>query len=174
MLATPWDGQDPTGMLMSEKLDGVRAIWTGEEFRSRTGKLFSPPPWFTAGMPTPALDGELWMGRGTLHLMIGTIRASAGDWSRVVYCIFDAPDVPGGLTTRLRAIPKRLPMHCAVIDQTVCRGSDHLGQAYSEAIANGGEGLVLRGANSLYIPKRSSAYLKVRGVDSPDGPRDFE
>ena len=49
---------------MSEKLDGVRAYWNGENFYSRNGLLFDAPAWFKAGLPTDThLDGELWCGR---------------------------------------------------------------------------------------------------------------
>src|SRR5437667_3725606 len=41
LLAETWDGvADPTGWLYSEKLDGVRAYWTGKLFVSRQGNLY--------------------------------------------------------------------------------------------------------------------------------------
>ena len=57
-------GQDPTGWLMSEKLDGIRCFWNGAQMYSRNGKLFYPPKWFTEALPKNlALDGELWTKR---------------------------------------------------------------------------------------------------------------
>jgi hypothetical protein len=61
LLAETWtDDIDPTDWWISEKLDGVRAFWTGKQFYSRQvsfcdlmipyfkGKrLGAPPPWFT-------------------------------------------------------------------------------------------------------------------------------
>ena len=41
MLAHKWEESvDPTNWWMSEKLDGVRAFWTGSEFYSRQGNKF--------------------------------------------------------------------------------------------------------------------------------------
>ena len=37
------DRDDPSGWLMSEKMDGVRCYWNGSTMFTRTGKLFYPP-----------------------------------------------------------------------------------------------------------------------------------
>lgn len=38
MLAKTWDEEiDPTGYYMSEKLDGMRMVWTGSKMYSRNG-----------------------------------------------------------------------------------------------------------------------------------------
>ena len=55
------DLHDPTGWLISEKLDGVRCFWDGKQMFSRNGNLFVPPAWFAEILPKDiALDGELW------------------------------------------------------------------------------------------------------------------
>ena len=56
LLAEAWDGAaDLAGWWMSEKLDGVRAYWTGRgEFLSRLGNPFHVPDWFSAGLPPPS------------------------------------------------------------------------------------------------------------------------
>src|ERR1700676_4826016 len=44
MLAENWDeSTDPTGWLLSEKLDGVRAYWDGKQLLSRQGNRFYAP-----------------------------------------------------------------------------------------------------------------------------------
>ena len=65
MLAHNYDPakHDPTGWLMSEKLDGVRCYWNGKTMYTRTGKLFYPPESFKARLPKMAIDGELWTDR---------------------------------------------------------------------------------------------------------------
>ena len=45
---------DPAGYLVSEKLDGVRALWDGKELRFRSGRLIAAPEWFTDKLPEPA------------------------------------------------------------------------------------------------------------------------
>ena len=54
------------GWLASEKLDGIRCIWTGEHLLTRQGKKFNfVPEWFLGKLPKGLpLDGELWCGRG--------------------------------------------------------------------------------------------------------------
>ena len=66
MLAEKFENanQDPTGWLMSEKLDGVRAYWNGKTLFSRNGHKFNPPQWWIDALPKDmALDGELFTKR---------------------------------------------------------------------------------------------------------------
>ena len=66
MLPRADDGKSAiTGWLMSEKLDGVRGSWDGQQLWSKNGILFQPPPEFVADLPPFALEGELWGGRGS-------------------------------------------------------------------------------------------------------------
>jgi ATP-dependent DNA ligase len=51
------EGTDPTGWIMSEKLDGVRCLWTGTEMYSRNGNKFNFPNFFTKNWPKAQLDG---------------------------------------------------------------------------------------------------------------------
>lgn len=39
---------DPSKYLVSEKYDGVRAIWSGHDLRFRSGNRINAPLWFTA------------------------------------------------------------------------------------------------------------------------------
>ena len=65
---------DPKGWWMSEKLDGIRAIWTGKELLTRTGRLIHAPRWFTDEFPKNiALDGELYLGRNQFHRVQMTV-----------------------------------------------------------------------------------------------------
>lgn len=63
--------QPPVGWFVSEKFDGIRAIWDGSKFISRGSSASSPkvytyvPQFFKELMPPGiALDGEIWIGRG--------------------------------------------------------------------------------------------------------------
>ena len=68
-LAMPWPRtRSPHGFLVSEKLDGVRAVWDGRVLRFRSGRVLTTPAWFVSGWPAEALDGELWIGRGAFDL----------------------------------------------------------------------------------------------------------
>ena len=54
---------------MSEKLDGMRAVWDGTALYSRAGNPISMPASFAACLPPAfALDGELFLGRGRFQV----------------------------------------------------------------------------------------------------------
>ena len=42
---------DPAGYLVSEKLEGVRAVWDGKVLRFRIGRTVAAPAWFIAKLP---------------------------------------------------------------------------------------------------------------------------
>ena len=44
-------GQDCAGMIATETLDGVRALWDGQALFTRGGHRIHAPAWFTAGLP---------------------------------------------------------------------------------------------------------------------------
>jgi DNA ligase-1 len=61
MLAQTWEEKiDPAGWWMSEKLDGIRAYWSGTTLYSRNGNTFVAPDYWKKDLPAVALDGELW------------------------------------------------------------------------------------------------------------------
>ena len=65
LLADTWNENiDPKGYMMSEKLDGMRAIWKDSFLYSRNGKIIKTPHFFTERWPHEAMDGELWLSRG--------------------------------------------------------------------------------------------------------------
>ncbi len=75
-----WDGeQDVTNWHLSEKLDGVRALWTGTQFLSRSGHTYHAPAWFTAGLPQLPLDGELWLARKSFQRTVSIVRRGDGN-----------------------------------------------------------------------------------------------
>jgi DNA ligase-1 len=64
-LAQEWtDATDPTGYLVSEKLDGMRCYFDGHQMYTRNGNLVHAPASLVASLPAMALDGELYLGRG--------------------------------------------------------------------------------------------------------------
>ena len=76
--------------LVSEKYDGVRAIWTGEQLLTRQGNPIPAPNWFTAPLPAVWLDGELWTQRQdfeTLSSIVRTQTANDDRWRQVSYMV---------------------------------------------------------------------------------------
>ena len=72
-------GIDVTAYRVSEKYDGVRALWTGSQLQSRQGLPIRAPAWFTAGWPAEPLDGELWAGRGRFAAAQAAVAAGTPD-----------------------------------------------------------------------------------------------
>ncbi len=169
LLAHAWDNeQDLSGWLMSEKLDGVRAYWDGQQFLSRQGNLFYAPAWFTKGLPEIPLDGELWLGRQQFQRTVSIVRRQDGGeaWRQVLYVVFDAPHAGGSFEERRRvmagsACKDQCPF-VRVLDQEPCRGIDHLREELDRIEGIGGEGLMLRQPESLYETGRSHTLLKVK------------
>lgn len=164
MLAKKYEGQDPTGWWMSEKLDGVRAVWDGYKLISRTGKEFTAPDWFIKDLPKDlVLDGELWEGRGLFSQTCGKVRKQIEpDWIGVKYMVFDCI-CDGTVATRYKTLYQaNLPSHVQILKQTPCTSKKHLDEFEAEILKAGGEGVMIRKPLSQYEDKRSSSLLKVK------------
>jgi DNA ligase-1 len=169
LLAETWDGEaDLTGWLMSEKLDGVRAHWTGRLFQSRLGNPFHVPDWFIAGLPPLPLDGEFWIDRKMFQRTSGIVRRQDKPdlWNQVRFLIFDAPESSGGFEQRLRAVERVVranqPPYARALEHVECSDADHLRRELARVESLGGEGLMFRQPGSHYEAGRSSTLLKVK------------
>ncbi len=167
MLAKTYSDQDPSGWLMSEKLDGVRALWNGEQLLTRNGNVIHAPAWFTDALPTIPLDGELWAGRGQFQRTVSAVRKNSpvdSEWEAITYMVFDAPAAMGGFEARLEDARLQLilaPSNVAqVLPQIVCAGRSNLDAFYDHLTNQGAEGVMLRRAGSAYESKRSASLLK--------------
>ena len=167
MLAEDWSGEDMAAFLVSEKLDGVRALWDGKNFISRNGNTFAAPASLRAQLPADTvIDGELYAGRGRFHVAVGAVKTKSGnaaDWKGVKFHAFDLPG-PGPLESRLealRAISRRFPA-VVMVEHTPAQDDDHAIGLYTEIIRGGGEGVILRRRGSAYTPGRSSDMLKIK------------
>jgi DNA ligase-1 len=167
MLANAYAGESPAGWLMSEKLDGVRAIWDGAQLLTRNGNRIHAPAWFTAALPALALDGELWLGRGKFQATVSTVRkktANDAEWRNVRFMVFDAPAVAGGFESRLAQAAQALAGNAVaeIVPHIVCRGFDHLETHCAALVADGAEGVMLRAPGSAYEHRRSGSLLKYK------------
>jgi DNA ligase 1 len=169
LLAHSWDNeQDVKGWHMSEKLDGVRAYWNGKQFVSRQGNVFHAPTWFTKGLPSIALDGEIWMDRKKFQQTVSIVRRQDGGdlWKSLIYAVFDAPGSTEPFETRLKTVQDIFRTEKAAygraLYQVRCEGMDHLQSELARINALGGEGLMLRQPGSAYEAGRSNTLLKVK------------
>ncbi len=169
LLAESWTPDvDVSGWWQSEKLDGVRAYWDGQQFLSRQGNRFFAPHWFVAGLPQMPLDGELWLGRKAFQRTISIVRRqdASDQWRHLRYVIFDAPGCAGVFENRLAFMEGRLaelrPAFAEPLHHYRCRDSTHLQDELNRIETLGGEGLMLRQPGSRYEAGRSSTLLKVK------------
>lgn len=166
LLAKIWDRSfDPTGWIVSEKLDGFRSGWNGKQFISRNGNVIEAPSWFAKGLPHEALDGELYAGRGEIGKVTSAVNGKREqDWKAIHYSVYDAPDYLQGFEQRIKyaqMITNRAA-NAKVIDFWVCKSKEQLLKQLDEIVAAGGEGLMLRKPGSRYEHKRSNTLLKVK------------
>jgi DNA ligase 1 len=164
-------GTDPAGYLVSEKYDGVRAMWDGRVLRFRSGRPVDTPPWFTARLPATPLDGELWLARGHFDELSGIVRKAPpldADWRRVNYMLFENPGGDGTFEqryARIRQLVERLsdPTIQAVAQERVADRAA-LQRRLDEVLRSGGEGLALHRADALYVTGRSDVLLKLKPI----------
>jgi DNA ligase-1 len=159
-----YENQDPKGWWMSEKLDGVRAVWNGRTLVSKNGNEFNAPNWFIEDLPDGAvLDGELWEGYGKFQKTVATVRADNGNWGRIKFMVFDVVSEGVVYEKRMaRLTGLKRPAHCRIVDQKLCRDRQHLNEYESGILISGGEGVMLRRAGSLYDYEKSSNLLRMK------------
>ncbi|MDP4299155.1 DNA ligase [Leptothrix discophora] len=159
---------DLSRYLVSEKLDGVRAIWTGRRWLTRSGREIPAPPRWLASLPAgEPLDGELWLGRGRFEAVSGLLhRLDATDdplWSTLRYAVFDLPGATGTFAQRqlrLKALLADRPavgdVRIEAIEQRRVASPEALRRWLDEVVAQDGEGLVLHATDAAFRPGRSA------------------
>jgi DNA ligase-1 len=163
------DGIDVSRYLVSEKFDGVRAIWDGKQLRFRSGKLVHAPGWFLDALPAQPLDGELWLGRGQFERLSGIVRRETpvdDEWRQVRYLIFELPGGEGSFRERAGRIErlvaeKGVPWLRSVRQEPVTDTAG-LQARLAKVLKAGGEGLMLHLADAPYESGRSDTLLKVK------------
>ncbi len=175
LLAEKWDGiSNPSGWWLSEKLDGVRAWWTGSGFYSRQGNRYFAPDWFTEGLPLEPMDGELWIGRKQFQKTLSVVRRQDKSelWREVRFLVFDAPGHEGTFEDRMEFLRLVMdhyrPQYALAHPHLRCEGPAHLRQELRLVETLGGEGLMLRMPGSQYEHRRSPTLLKVKTFHDAD------
>jgi DNA ligase 1 len=162
-------GIDVTKFLVSEKYDGVRAIWDGKILHSRAGNVIQAPAWFTKDLPKMPLDGELWMARGKFDALSGAVRKDVpidAEWREISYMIFELPNASDTFEARAKRIVEivekaNIP-HLKAVAQLRVKNDTELQKKLKQIVALGGEGLMLHLADAPYITGRSDVLLKLK------------
>lgn len=176
VLATDWaPGTDPGGWLVSEKFDGVRALWDGERLRFRSGRDIAAPAWFLARLPRLPLDGELWLARGRFDALSGIVRSTVPDdpaWRQISYQVFELPGAGGVFQDRARQLVQRVAAQgwppLQAVAQTRVKDAGTLQRRLDEVMAAGGEGLVLHQALAPEVSGRTPLLCKFKPLQDAE------
>jgi DNA ligase-1 len=154
---------------VSEKLDGIRAMWDGRgNLVSRNGLVFKAPPDFVRSLPKGMyLDGELWIDLQMFSDVVSIVRSRPDNWTMVKFKVFDGfssrwkfynfHDRINACRTIINACDPHVSIvdHVPLIDGSICEITNHL----SHVISKKGEGIILRDPTALYSPGRKSPSL---------------
>lgn len=159
----------PNAYLVSEKLDGMRAYWTGAKFMSRNGKLIAAPKWFTDALPPQPIEGELWLDRGQFEKLISITSKQTpvdSEWRQVKFMLFDLPASNESFESRFsklkRLVEEANTPFLQLIPHFNFNSLNEMEHYLKQTISHGGEGIMLHLANSSYRPGRQKAVLKVK------------
>jgi len=159
---------------VSEKLDGVRAYWDGEQLLSRKGNVYRAPAWFVADFPGVPLDGELWMGRQRFAELSGVVRKRVpvdSEWREVCFHVFDLP-ASGPFHSRYEQlktwVEKADSAYLKLVEQEPATTHAALMAHLDRVVAAGGEGLMLKRHESRYEAGRSDDLLKVKAFEDAE------
>lgn len=160
---------------VSEKYDGVRALWNGKQLISRGGNIYHAPKWFIKSFPKQKLDGELWINRQSFEHVVSTVRDKTPDekaWKAVKYMVFDIPESPLTFNSRLQKLKALVPKldipWLQIVKQWKVKNHQELMSQLASITKNGAEGLMLHRGSSRYKGKRSGDLLKVKSYQDAE------
>jgi len=168
-------GINPAGYSVSEKLDGVRALWDGTTLRFRSGRVIAAPTWFTAKLPATPLDGELWLGRGKFDTLSGAVRrtqAVDAEWQQLTYMLFELPNAEGTFTQRITLMQSLVQAagwsQLQAVEQFTVANPVALQAKLKVVTTAGGEGLMLHLASAPVTSGRSDVLLKLKPMQDAE------
>jgi len=160
---------------ISEKLDGIRAYWDGQQLLSKQGNVFTAPDWFIANFPKQAVDGELWIARQTFEQVSSIVRTQDNQnqrWQQVKFMIFDLPTNLQPFSKRVKAMHKLAnttnSSYFEMIPQQKLENSNALFKLLDEVVNAKGEGLMLHHQDAMYQHIRSRDLMKLKRFEDAE------
>lgn len=154
---------------VSEKYDGVRAIWDGKQLKTRTGNVIHAPTWFTDKLPKQWLDGELWAGYNNFAYVSSLVRRTVPNnknWQQIIYMVFDAPDSTQPFSQRYQlyhqTLSKEALPHVKPVVQHRFENHLQLERFFNKVVKKGGEGVMLHLSSAKHIGGRTKNLLKYK------------
>lgn len=161
----------------SEKLDGIRAIWTGEQLITRRGKVLNPPEQFIKNFPSQiALDGELYLKpqsfSDTQSIVMDITSPDPEEWRKLTYQVWDVPDSYLLTFEEVQLLLKKyLPpaktSPIRLVYQQQISSHQELETLQRNILRHGGEGIMLRKPFSKYQFARTNDLLKWKARLNP-------
>jgi DNA ligase-1 len=166
-----YDDQNISGWMMSEKLDGIRAIWDGKTLHTRNNHIIHAPDWFVKHFPPFSLDGELWTKRGEFEKIQSIVLDDKPTeaWREITYNVFEVPHAKGNFLERLALVKPYHDSYLKTIKQIKCRDKIDLLSFLKEIEAKGGEGVIVKNPQLAYFGGRSKEILKVKSFKDMEG-----
>lgn len=154
----------------SEKLDGIRAVWTGKSLVTRQGNPIMAPQWFVDALPYDVwLEGELWTGRQQFQLVSSIVRdqqPNEKEWRKVIFMVFDSPSMKAPFEARLKALEIQIQsINQSYIQLLPQHQINHVSELehLQDTIENqNGEGVMLHRKDNLYQPGRNNHLIKIK------------
>lgn len=174
-----------SGYYITEKLDGNRCLaeYDGAKwnFYSRSGKKLYVNFDLTGFNTARIYDGEI-MTVATLkdrknadfNTLNGLIQRQYGKKNNLVYVVFDIADETKTYTERRQELngltdtANTMILPVLAYYQTAKELNDNISELLTKITDNGGEGLMINTADSVYQTKRTNALLKVKNTYTMD------
>lgn len=161
-----YDGQDISGWIATEKYNGCRAYWDGENLWSRGGlKIFIPDSWREVLPKGIHLDGEIYDGPDGVYRCSVAIRYDRFT-PTMKFMVFDCPSADGDYQDRMKSIYKYESRLLFIVGYTIVSDLQYAQKILSKVIERGGEGLMLRHPSLKYTPGRTREILKLKEMAS--------
>lgn len=169
------DTQDYKGYWVSEKLDGIRAFWTGSQLLTKNGHKIHAPSDFIKSLPNRKIEGELWAGHGNFHLVQQTVLdeiPSPKAWENIKYMLFDIPGDVRRYGVRLHELDEIAKTinhpNIKVVTQEKVISAIDIHKKLIDIEALGGEGIILRTPDTPYQSGRNNTLIKLKSYDDDE------
>ncbi|WCN11400.1 DNA ligase [Marinomonas mediterranea] len=160
---------------VSEKYDGIRAIWNGHRLLTKNGHEIHAPDWFTHDLPDVWLDGELWSNRNDYRFVASTVLDKTPEeaaWRKITYMVFDAPDYSRPFSERWHIYGELVASlklnHVQAVQQRELESKEDLYILLEEITNMDGEGLILHKKSALFASGRSGNLLKFKRFEDAE------
>jgi DNA ligase-1 len=157
-----YSGQNVNGYIATEKFNGCRAYWDGENLWSRGGiKINIPASWRDVLPRGVHLDGEVYDGIDGLARTASAVKY--GNFTpSMKFMVFDSPSFTGKYQDRLSSAKKYESGPIVVIPSFRITNIVEAISKMKNIQSRGGEGLVLRVPNVQYAAERTAKLIKLK------------